>query len=106
MHCERQLELRSHNSSYCLIEVVTKAGLTVLWLVPTCRYWQYLYILWLGLTAMLNCIIILFSSAMVFSSGLSCTSAITQMLQVGDHIVSMNDVYGGMSGKLILAIYH
>jgi len=28
------------------------------------------------------------------------------MLQVGDHIVSMNDVYGGMSGKLILAIYH
>jgi O-acetylhomoserine/O-acetylserine sulfhydrylase-like pyridoxal-dependent enzyme len=55
---------------------------------------------------MLNCIIIFFSSAMVFSSGLACTSAITQMLQVGDHIVSMNDVYGGMSEKLILAIYH
>lgn len=33
--------------------------------------------------------------AMVFSSGLACTSTITQMLQVGDHIVSMNDVYGG-----------
>ena len=30
MDCERKLELRSH--SYCLIEVVTKAGLTaVLW---------------------------------------------------------------------------
>ena len=55
---------------------------------------------------MLNCIIILFSSAMVFSSGLACTSVITQMLQVGDHIVSMNDVYGGTSEKLILAIYH
>lgn len=33
--------------------------------------------------------------AMVFSSGLACTSAITHMLQTGDHIVSMNDVYGG-----------
>lgn len=33
--------------------------------------------------------------AMVFASGLACTSAITHMLQVGDHIVSMNDVYGG-----------
>jgi len=32
MHCERQLKLRSHNTSYwqyCLIEVVTKAGLIV-----------------------------------------------------------------------------
>ena len=27
--CERKLELRSHNVSYCLKEVVTKAGLTV-----------------------------------------------------------------------------
>jgi len=106
MHCERKLELRSHNSSYCLIEVVTKASLTVLWLVLTCRYWQYQYILWLGLTAILNCINFFFPIAMVFSSGLACTSAITHMLQNGDHIVSMNDVYGGMSEKLILAIYH
>ena len=29
MHCEGKLKLRSHNTSYCLIEVVTKAGLTV-----------------------------------------------------------------------------
>ena len=29
MHCERKLKLRQHNTSYCLIEVVTKAGLTV-----------------------------------------------------------------------------
>jgi len=29
MHCEVKLKLRSHNTSYCLIEVVTKAGLTV-----------------------------------------------------------------------------
>jgi hypothetical protein len=29
MQCEGTLELRSHNTSYCLIEVVTKAGLTV-----------------------------------------------------------------------------
>jgi len=30
MHCEEKLKLRSHNNaSYCLIEVVTKAGLTV-----------------------------------------------------------------------------
>jgi len=27
--CERKLKLRSHNTSYCLIEVVTKAGLIV-----------------------------------------------------------------------------
>ena len=43
---------------------------------------------------------ILFSSAMVFASGLACTSTITHMLQNGDHIVSMNDVYGGMSVNL------
>ena len=30
MHCEGKLELRSHNTSYCWIEVVTKADLTVL----------------------------------------------------------------------------
>jgi hypothetical protein len=29
MHCEGKLNLKSHNTSYCLIEVVTKAGLTV-----------------------------------------------------------------------------
>jgi len=29
MQCEGKLKLRSHNTSYCLIEVVTKAGLTV-----------------------------------------------------------------------------
>ncbi len=29
MHCEGKLELRSHNTSHCLIEVVAKAGLTV-----------------------------------------------------------------------------
>ena len=29
MHCEGKLQLRSHNTSYCLIEVVTKADFTV-----------------------------------------------------------------------------
>ena len=29
MHCEGKLILRSHNISHCLIEVVTKAGLTI-----------------------------------------------------------------------------
>jgi len=29
MHCEGKLILRSHNTSYCLIEVVTKACFTV-----------------------------------------------------------------------------
>jgi hypothetical protein len=29
MHCDGKLKLRSHTTSYCLIEVVTKAGLTV-----------------------------------------------------------------------------
>jgi hypothetical protein len=29
MHCEGKLKLRSHNTSYCLIGVVTKAGSTV-----------------------------------------------------------------------------
>jgi hypothetical protein len=31
MHCEGKLKLMSYNTSYCLIEVVTKAGLTVYW---------------------------------------------------------------------------
>ena len=30
MQCEGKLKLISHNASYCLIEVVTKTGLTVL----------------------------------------------------------------------------
>jgi hypothetical protein len=30
MHCEVKLKLRSHNTCDCLIEVVTKAGLTVI----------------------------------------------------------------------------
>jgi hypothetical protein len=30
MHCEGKLKLRSHNTNYCLIEVVTDAGLTVI----------------------------------------------------------------------------
>jgi hypothetical protein len=30
MHCEGKFKLRSHKTSYCLKEVVTKAGLTVL----------------------------------------------------------------------------
>jgi len=29
MHCEGKFKLRSRNTSYCLIEVVTQAGLTV-----------------------------------------------------------------------------
>jgi len=28
MHCEGKLKLWSHKTSYCLIEVVTKVGLT------------------------------------------------------------------------------
>jgi hypothetical protein len=30
LHCEGKLKLRSHNTSYCFIEVATKAGLIVL----------------------------------------------------------------------------
>jgi len=30
MHCEGKLKLKSDNTSYYLIEVVTKAGLTVI----------------------------------------------------------------------------
>jgi hypothetical protein len=33
MHCEWKLKLMSHNASYCLIEVVTKAGLTVYYII-------------------------------------------------------------------------
>jgi len=29
MHCGGKLKLRSHNTSYCLIEVVIKAGVIV-----------------------------------------------------------------------------
>ena len=31
MHCEWELRLRSYTTSYCLIEVVTKAGFTDSW---------------------------------------------------------------------------
>ena len=32
---------------------------------------------------------------MCFSSGLATTMTITHLLKAGDHIVSMDDVYGG-----------
>ena len=42
MHCEWKWKLRSHNTSYCLIEVVTKAGLTVYKsLVSDNKIWLY-----------------------------------------------------------------
>lgn len=31
----------------------------------------------------------------MFSSGLGATTVITQLLKAGDHIVSIDDVYGG-----------
>ena len=34
-------------------------------------------------------------SGMVFASGLATTTAITFLLKSGDHLVSMNDLYGG-----------
>ena len=30
MHCKGKLKLKSHNTTYCLIGVVTKAGFTVI----------------------------------------------------------------------------
>ena len=33
--------------------------------------------------------------AMVFSSGLGATTALTSLLEAGDHIVCGDDVYGG-----------
>ena len=33
MYCEGKLKLRSHNRSYCLIDVITKAGLTVIGII-------------------------------------------------------------------------
>ena len=45
MHCEWKEKLRSHNTSYCLIEVVTKAGLIV-----------YLYLLYTRLPILSSCI--------------------------------------------------
>jgi len=35
------------------------------------------------------------NSALLFSSGLAATTVITNLLNAGDHIVSMDDVYGG-----------
>ena len=32
---------------------------------------------------------------MVFASGLATTNTITFLLKAGDHLVSMNDLYGG-----------
>jgi hypothetical protein len=43
--CEWKEKLRSHNTSYCLIEVVTKAGLIV-----------YLYLLYTRLPILSSCI--------------------------------------------------
>jgi hypothetical protein len=44
MHCEGKLKLRSHIASYCLIEVATKAGLTVLLnLCNTCICYFVIY---------------------------------------------------------------
>ena len=34
-------------------------------------------------------------AALVFASGLATTTAITYLLKSGDHILSMNDLYGG-----------
>jgi len=39
MHCEVKLKLRSHYTSHCLIEVVTKAGLTVDVFHSHCNIW-------------------------------------------------------------------
>jgi len=38
MHSEGKLKLRSYNTSYCLIEVVTKAGLTVYYILNQVSY--------------------------------------------------------------------
>jgi cystathionine gamma-lyase len=35
------------------------------------------------------------SDAITFSSGLAATSTITMMLKNGDHVVAMDDLYGG-----------
>jgi hypothetical protein len=44
MHCKGKLKLRSHNTSYCLIEVVTKAGLIVYSTnIISCKYWSNIY---------------------------------------------------------------
>jgi hypothetical protein len=47
IQCEGKTKLRSHNTSYCLIELVTRAGLIVVWnwqhllcilLIQVCRF--------------------------------------------------------------------
>ena len=40
MHGEEKSKLRSHNTSYCLIEVATKAGLTVTAFLYVIKYLQ------------------------------------------------------------------
>ena len=39
MHCEGKSKLRSHYTSYCLIDVVTKAGLTVFYYLSASKIW-------------------------------------------------------------------
>jgi len=34
-------------------------------------------------------------AALLFSSGLAATMVVTNLLNAGDHILSMDDVYGG-----------
>jgi len=34
-------------------------------------------------------------AALLFSSGLAATMVVTNLLNAGDHIISMDDVYGG-----------
>ena len=41
MHHEEKLKLRSHNTSYSIIEVITKTCLTVF--VKFCDYWNVIY---------------------------------------------------------------
>jgi O-acetylhomoserine/O-acetylserine sulfhydrylase-like pyridoxal-dependent enzyme len=43
--------------------------------------------------------IIFTTTGMVFSSGLAATTNVVAMLDSGDHIISMDDVYGG-TGRL------
>jgi hypothetical protein len=41
MHCEGKLKLRLHNASYCLRQVVTKAGLTVVWYLLQVKFFTF-----------------------------------------------------------------
>jgi cystathionine beta-lyase/cystathionine gamma-synthase len=35
-------------------------------------------------------------SGMLFASGLAATTTLTHLLSAGDHIIAMDDVYGGL----------